>query len=678
MPDLKIIKNEIDQLRREIELHNELYHQKDAPIISDAEYDALKARLNVLEQTYPELMSENSPSLKVGYKPAEKFGKITHNSPMLSLANAFTEQDIVDFIAKIRRFLAMDVNERIQFCCEPKIDGLSFSARYNDGKLINAATRGDGLVGEDITANIMTVSNFPTEISIKAPFEVRGEVYMDKNDFFHLNNKRQSDGEELFANPRNAAAGSLRQLDPEITRARNLKYFVWGGSVEDITTHDEMLSKLGLLGFCTNPNNKLSYNPEGLIEYHKKLEEIRYQLPYDIDGAVYKVNSKTLQKRLGEITNSPRWAIAHKFAAEKAITKIIDIIVQVGRTGALTPVANLEKVNVGGVMVSRATLHNEDEIIRKDFRIGDIVTIQRAGDVIPQVLEVHLDKRPQDSKKFIMPDKCPICGSEALKENGDAIRRCSGGLKCQAQKLEQLKHFVSRDAFNIEGLGSKQIEEFYEIGWIKNPSDIFTLEVREKEFFPRLKNRKGWGGKSVQNLWNSIDQRREVSFDRFIYSLGIRHVGEATAKLLAKEFVDVNHLIQQMHLNDAETNLSKIDGIGAIVAHGIVSFFEDPETMKIITDLLDKIHVNPYSMVEQSATSISGKVLVFTGSLSTMSRSEAKAIAERMGAKVASTISKSTDLVIAGEDAGSKLKKANEFGIKVIGEIEWRELIGGS
>lgn len=665
---------EIRILQNEINKHNKLYHQKDAPIISDAEFDSLKAKLLELEALYPEA-AQNSPSQKVGFKAADKFNKIAHSKPMLSLANAFTREDVREFLNKIARFLGVTNVEDFDFCCEPKIDGLSFSARYANGKLLNAATRGDGEIGEDITANIKTIVGFPTEISLLEPFEVRGEVYMDKGDFLILNKKRELLGEDVFANPRNAAAGSLRQLDSNITRERKLQYFVWGGNGQNYKSHDEMLQKLAALNFTTNPLNEIKKGVDGLMEFHKALEEKRADLSYDIDGAVYKINSHELQERLGSITNSPRWAIAHKYPAEKAVSKILDIIIQVGRTGALTPVAELEKVNVGGVIVARATLHNEDEIKRKDFRIGDTVTIQRAGDVIPQVLNVHLEKRPHDSQPFIMPNNCPVCGSEAIKEDGDAIKRCSGGLKCEAQNIEQLRHFVSRDAFNIEGLGTRQIEEFYELGWVKTPADIFKLEVIEAETFPRLKNRAGWGVRSVSKLWESINRRKSIELSRFIYALGIRHVGEATAKLLAKEFVSMHNLIEIMQSPHAREKLNIIDGIGDVMARGIIDFFTDKITIKIVNDLLQVVSVQDHVAVNVSGGALNNKIVVFTGSLQTMSRSEAKAIAERMGAKVGSSISKTTDMVIAGDDAGSKLKKAAELGVKVIDENDWQEMI---
>ncbi len=672
MSSKQAVKIEIAKLREELNKHNMLYHQQDKPTISDEEYDALKARLLQLEQENPELRDLFSPTQTVGYAPAKKFGKVKHSKPMLSLANAFAREDVEDFIVRVQKFLG--TKEHIEFVCEPKIDGLSFVAIYKNGKLFQAATRGDGEYGEDITANALTIKTLPQTVDLQEDFEIRGEVYIDKNDFIELNETRKKQGEDLFANPRNAAAGSLRQLDANITAARNLKYFVWSGTIRGATTQLNIIKKLQTLGFTVNELISTCDKIEDIIKYYEKLGNTRASLRYDIDGVVYKVNSLALQERLGELSNSPRWALAHKFPAQKAVTVIKDIIIQVGRTGALTPVAVLEPIGVGGVLVSRATLHNEDEIARKDFRIGDTVTIQRAGDVIPQVIAVDLSKRSSHSVKFVMPQHCPICGSNTEKDEGEAIRRCTGGLKCKAQVVERLKHFVSRNAFNIEGLGERQIEEFFNDQLIATPVDIFTLEERNKHAHFNLEKREGWGKKSVENLWEAINHTREISLDRFIFALGIRFVGEATAKLLAKQFTTLAKLLTFMNLPEAVDELQKIDGIGQVTGAEIRQFFNDEFNINLIHELQKQIDIKPF-VVQTIHSAISGKVIVFTGSLTKMSRPEAKATAEKLGAKVGSAVSANTDFVVCGDDAGSKLKKAKELGINVLTEDQWLDLI---
>ncbi len=655
----------IEKLRQEIQKHDRLYYELDKPEISDAEYDLLRKELEQLEALNPQ-KDLFSPTQTVGSKPSEKFWKVKHSHPMLSLRNAFTDEDIYDFINSIKEYLKHE--EELEFLCEPKIDGLSFAALYNNGKLMKAATRGDGETGEDITANIKTIKTLPQEVSYKGDFEIRGEIYLSKTDFLKLNEGKEKS--EQFANPRNAAAGSLRQLDPEITRSRNLKYFVWGGFSTNVTKQDKLIETFANLGFATNPLSRIHSSPEGIISFYNNLLNTRSHLDYDIDGAVYKVNDFQLQSRLGELSRAPRWAIAHKFPAEKAVTTIQDIVIQVGRTGALTPVAILEPIGVGGVLVSRATLHNEEEIERKDFRIGDTVSIERAGDVIPKVLAVYLEKRPSNSSKFVMPDVCPICNSPAVKDDDEAVRRCTGGLKCSAQVVERLKHFISRNAFNIDGLGEKQIEEFFDKGFVKSPVDIFRIE---KSNLP-IHTWEGWGEKSAQNLYKSINKARTVTLDQFIFALGIRYVGEATAKLLAKNYSSLENLLEAMKSPDATEQLLNIEGIGEKVAAGIFGFFKDPFNLQMITELQQEVIISDF-VQDVVVSPISGKTIVFTGTMVKMSRNEAKNTAEKLGAKVSSSISAKTDFVVVGSDAGSKLKKANELGVKTLSEDEWLKII---
>ncbi len=668
------IKLELIELEKKIAHHDNLYYQQDKPEISDFEYDKLRQRLEEIERLYPHLKSVDTPSEKVGAKPLQSFGKITHKIPMLSLANAFSDDDVNDFIERIKRFL--NYSDSIVFTVEPKIDGLSFSAMYEDGKLVYAATRGDGSVGEDVTANAKTIKSLPQEISFKKPIEIRGEIYIAKNDFLTLNQQREAEGLSLFANPRNAAAGSLRQLDPKVTEKRPLKYFAYaigynGGNFAK--TQIETINGFKELGFSINPLTELKDNAEDIIRYYNKIADIRHELEYDIDGVVYKVNDVALQERLGTVSRSPRWAIAHKFKAETATTVLERITIQVGRTGALTPVAELKPVNVGGVIVSRATLHNEDEITRKDIREGDFVVIQRAGDVIPQIVSVDFGKRNANSKVYHFPTECPVCGSHATRIESEAVRRCSGGLICEAQAKERLKHFVSKDAFDIEGLGDKQIESFYDIAMIKNPVDIFTLEERDKNSITKIKNREGWGEKSVENLFAAIRSKRKIGFERFIYSLGIRFVGEVTAKTIAKHYTNINSLISAIQTEPLE-ELKNIEGIGDKVACSLHDFFSEEHNLNLIRELLRYIELTEYKP-EVISSPISCKTVVFTGTLEKMTRSEAKATAEKLGAKVAGSVSKSTDYIVAGSDAGSKLSKAKELGVTVLSEDEWLFLI---
>ncbi len=680
-------KAEHAKLAEEIRTHDVRYYQNDAPSITDAEYDRLRLRLEALEKEFPELATPDSPTQKVGAAPAAGFKKVKHSKPMLSLDNAFTEDDVREFDARIKEFLNLPDGEAIYYVCEHKIDGLSFSARYEHGNLVLGATRGDGEVGENITENLKVVLG--EELNSGAPkiIEVRGEVYMSKADFAALNASLSD--EDKFANPRNAAAGSLRQLNPEITRSRNLSYFIysWSEVSDDCevgNSHIEFMRKIMSWGLITIPEIEHVRTARGamdavLSEYRGTLTN-RASLTYDIDGMVYKVDRLDYQERLGFKARSPRWAIAHKFPAEQAITKIEAIDIQVGRTGALTPVARLTPVNVGGVLVSNATLHNEDEIARKGVRVGDTVVIQRAGDVIPQVVSVR-DDLPRGVQPYIFPDHCPVCGSHAVREAGEVARRCTGGLTCSAQAVERLKHFAARDAMDIDGLGDKQIEAFFAEGLIKTPADIFTLEARSPLLTsPRKQGeekryREGWGEKSASNLFASIARARNVTLAKFIYALGIRHVGEETAKLLAKQFVNVGQWMTVMQSDSAAAELLEIDGIGGKVAAAMREFFHEPHNTELLATLLSQLQVSDYVPPTNANSPVAGKTVVFTGTLEKIGRKEAKSQAETLGAKVASAVSKKTDYVIAGADAGSKLKDATALGVTVLSEQEWLNLV---
>ena len=662
------------------------YYQNDAPYLTDAEYDRLKIRNAQIEERFPALIRPDSPSKKVGAPIRSDFGKVRHRFPMLSLGDIFSVAELDDFIMSVKRFL--NTSEDIAFMAEPKIDGLSFAARYENGRFVQGATRGDGTTGEDITENLKTIRSLPKQLTGKVPeiLEVRGEVYMSKADFFALNQKYESEGKKTFANPRNAAAGSLRQLDARITAERNLSIFAytWGEVSERMwDTQADFFNHLQAWGFPVNPNNKLCHTTKEIEDSFTRLGEIRASLPYDIDGMVYKVNSIALQERLGFLTRTPRWAIAHKFPAEQAVTKINNIRIQVGRTGALTPVADLEPVNVGGVIVSHATLHNEDEIKRKDIRIGDSVIIQRAGDVIPQVVEVIKEKRPAESKEFEFPHTCPQCGAHAIREEDEAVRRCTGGLTCPAQAIERIIHFVSREAFDIEGLGRKIVEEFYHEGIVTSPVDIFSLEQRndDGDLFAHqssaplhLEMRDGWGKKSVENLFKAINAKRRISLPRFIYALGIRQVGTATALLIAKNYGSFKHFMEDMVAKET-LKLVEIDGIGGAMAKDIVEFFAEEHNLKTIHKLLAEIIVEDFIDDTDYSSPIAGKTVVFTGTLEKMTRSEAKAKALSLGAKVSGSVSKNTDYVIMGAEAGSKATKAKELDIQILTEDEFLELI---
>ncbi len=673
------------RLTEELSKHDQRYYQEDAPIISDAQYDALRRRYEALEKLFPELVTDQSLTQKVGSKPSEKFAKIKHSIPMLSLGNVFTDDDVSDFVARVRRFLGQTESQQICFTAEPKIDGLSCSLRYERGMFISAATRGDGFEGEDVTANIKTLKEIPLHLTGAPPevLEVRGEVYMTHEDFQALNLRQQSQSKALFANPRNAAAGSLRQLDAKITATRPLHFFAyaWGAvSQMPADTQAGVLEAFKSYSLPVNPLTRLCCTLEEMLDHFQFIESQRATLGYDIDGVVYKVDSIELQTRLGFVSRAPRWAVAHKFPAEQATTIVRDIEIQVGRTGALTPVARLAPVTVGGVIVSNATLHNEEEISRKDIRIGDTVVIQRAGDVIPQIAHVEFSKRPKSAKPFSFPDVCPRCGSAALREIdektgvADVVRRCTGSLVCPAQAIERLKHFCSRNAFDIEGLGDKQIEYFYQEGLIETAADIFTLEERDRESLTKIKNREGFGETSVRNLFHAINARRKIEINRFIYALGIRHIGETNARRLARHFIDFETLRLTASLAKPDTperaRIDTIDGVGPVVAEALHDFFSEPHNSRALDALLKEVKLEPMPAVA-TMSAVSGKTVVFTGALERLTREEAKAQAERLGAKVAGSVSKKTDLLVAGPGAGSKLTTAQALGVEVISEDEW-------
>lgn len=658
------------------------YYQADDPLVSDAEYDALKRRNEAIEARFPHLVRADSPSKKVGAKASEDFAKVTHSVPMLSLGNIFSTDEIFEFSNRIRRFLGLDDDAELAFMAEPKLDGLSFSALYINGEFVRGATRGDGSVGEDITENLKQIKDLPLKLvgnDIPERLDIRGEVIMNKADFFALNDEQTAAGKKPFANPRNAAAGSLRQLDPRITGRRRLSLFGYTfgeTSAEPWDSQDAFLQKIRSWGFPVNPEVRLCKTAQELADFFENLADKRPNLPYDIDGAVYKVNRRDWQERLGFVARAPRWAIAHKFPAEQAQTKLENIRIQVGRTGALTPVADLTPVNVGGVMVSHATLHNEDELKRKDIRIGDTVVIQRAGDVIPQVVRVVLEKRPADSVPFEFPTVCPVCGAHVVRDPDEAVQRCSGGLVCPAQAVESLKHFVSRDALNIEGLGAKNMAFFFDRGWIKTPSDVFTLESRVGADIRKLD---GWGDKSADNLFAAIRKVAAATpMEKFLFALGIREVGQATARLLAAHYLTMPAFLEQTALaqdreSDAYKELLSIESIGDVIACEILDFTAEEHNRTEIDKLLNLMTVTAFVPVENDSP-LAGKTVVFTGSLETMTRSEAKAKAQSAGAKVAGSVSKKTDYVVLGADAGSKAQKAAELGITVLSESEFTEL----
>jgi DNA ligase (NAD+) len=683
---------ELERLAREIAEHDKRYHQEDAPTISDADYDALRKRNGAIEAKFPALIRPDSPSRRVGAQAVEKFGKVKHGVPMLSLDNAFDDEDVTDFVDRIRRFLNLPAEEELAITAEPKIDGLSASLRYEDGKLVLGATRGDGAVGEDVTANLKTLKDIPHTLKgrgIPELIEVRGEVFLSHADFAKLNKDQESREEKTFANPRNAAAGSLRQLDSSITARRPLKFFAYTwGEVSKVPgkTQSEVIEAFAAWGFPTNPEMKRFTSVEAILKYYEKIQGKRAALGYDIDGVVYKVDRLDWQQRLGFVSRAPRWAVAHKFPAEQAETELLGIDIQVGRTGSLTPVARLKPVTVGGVVVTNATLHNEDEIARKDVRVGDTVVVQRAGDVIPQIVRVLEEKRPKSAKAYKFPDKCPACGSHAVREVDDAgeesvARRCTGGLICPAQAAERLKHFVSRSAFDIEGFGSKHVDAFLVDKLIAHPSDIFLLEEKYGAGPKAIAAREGWGPQSAAKLFAAINGRRTIALTRFIFALGIRHVGESTARLLAVNYGSAKAFVKAMTAaadgdEKALTELDAIEGIGDTSAKAIAEFFEEGHNREEVERLLEMLDIEEAEK-PKSDTAVSGKTIVFTGSLEKVTRSEAKARAESLGAKVAGSVSAKTDLVVAGPGAGSKLKEAEKHGVKVISEDDWLKLIGG-
>jgi len=686
----------VAELRREIAHHNRLYYEFDRPSISDAEYDALLSELRALEREHPELITADSPTQRVGAQPSGKFAKVRHAVPMLSLANALAPEEVVGFVDRIRRFLKLEPDTPIEFTAEPKIDGLSLALRYERGALVRGATRGDGLEGEDVTANVRRVEDVPERLrgaGVPAVCELRGEAYMRRSAFLALNEQQSKAGRTVFANPRNSAAGSLRQLDPAVTASRPLKFFAYGWgemSAMPADTQWGMLEWLAARGLPTNPLARLCRSLEELLAFHREMELERAALDYDIDGVVYKINRLDWQARLGYVGRDPRWAVAHKFAARKAATVVNAIEIQVGRTGALTPVAKLVPVNVGGVVVSNASLHNEDYVRSLDVRLGDTVTIQRAGDVIPQVLGVVLERRPAGAQPFEFPRICPcplatpvVRERTAAGEEG-AVARCSGELACPHQRIEHLRHFVSRRAFDIEGLGEKQITLFFEQGWVKEPAEVFTLAERNAAI--RIEEQKGFGEVSVRKLFEAIETRRTISLERFIYALGVRHVGETTARALARgygSFAALREACRRLtegeadERSEARQELDAMDQIGESVIESLAAYFAEPHNAGMVDRLAEQVRVLEAER-PLAASPVAGKTIVFTGRLERMTREEAKALAERLGATVSGSVSKKTDLVVAGPEAGSKLKKAAALGVAVLDEAAFLELVNPS
>jgi DNA ligase (NAD+) len=690
---------ELERLAKEIAHHDKLYYQKSAPTISDADYDALRQRNEEIEKRFPDLVRPDSPSKRVGARPESGFAEVRHAVAMLSLNNAFTREDVADFAARIRRFLGLKDGDGIDLVAEPKIDGLSASLRYEAGKFVLGATRGDGAVGENVTENLRHVRDVPHQLrgrDVPEVVEVRGEVYMARSDFAALNKQREKDGLQIYANPRNSASGSLRQIDPGVTAERKLRFFAYSwGEISDAPADSywHFLQRLGHWGFHVNPKAKLCKSPDEALAFYEEIAGLRAKLDYDIDGVVYKVNRLDWQQRLGMVSRAPRWAVAHKFPAEQAQTVLEKVTIQVGRTGTLTPVANLTPVTVGGVVVSRATLHNEGYIAEKDIREGDTVVVQRAGDVIPQVIEVVKAKRPRGAKQFAFPTKCPCpLETDAVREPGEAARRCTGALACPFQQFERLRHFVSRDAFDIEGLGHTHIEKFRQEGLLDTPAHVFRLHQHKKAMLER----EGWGEQSVANLLAAIEARRTIPLDKFIYALGIRQVGQATARLLAKHYRSLDTWLAEMRAAERErrrkpdemkkadevgphfAELRSIEQIGFGVADELVEFFGESHNLDAIKDLAGEVKVGDFVAPTAKKSAISGKTIVFTGSLTAMGRNEAKARAEALGATVASSVSKKTDIVVIGADAGSKAKKAEELGIEMIDEDAWLKIASAS
>jgi DNA ligase (NAD+) len=689
---------ELAELARDIARHDRLYHSKDQPEITDAEYDALVARNRAIEAQFPHLIRSDSPSRRVGAPVAEGFAKSRHGEPMLSLDNVFSPEEFSDFCKRIRRFLGLSETEGLAFVGEPKIDGLSINLLYENGAFIKGATRGDGAEGEDVTANLLTIPSLPRHL--KPPFpasiEIRGEVFMEKADFLafratqeaaaEAREARRAAGEKLGdavvipANPRNAAAGAVRQLDARITATRPLKllaYAMGAASEAPAETHHEFLDALRRWGFAVNPLSRRLDSEDAAEHFQAEIGAGRAALPYDIDGVVYKLDRIDWQRRLGFVGRAPRWAVAWKFPAEQAVTKLLEIEIQVGRTGALTPRAVMEPVNVGGVVVRHATLHNEDEISRKDVRIGDTVMLQRAGDVIPQILSVVLEKRPADAQPYAFPLNCPACGSHAIRDGEDVVRRCTGGLTCPAQTTERLRHFVSRRAMDIEGLGEENIQFLFDAGLIKSPADIFRLHQKRET----LAGFEGWGERKISKLLEAIEARRSVALERFIFALGIRRIGEQNAKLLARHYHSLEAWRAAMIAayiigSEAREELGSIQGIGPAIAEELVEFFAEPRNLSALDDLAGEVSPLPVEEASAEDSPFAGKTMVFTGTLEKMTRDEAEALAERLGAKVTKSVSKKTDFVVVGADAGSKATKAVELGVKTLTEAEWLELAG--
>ena len=674
-----------EALSVEIVKHKTAYYENDAPVVDDATYDALQARLDALVAKYPDIVAVNDPALGVGIAPGKQapFSKVTHALPMLSLGNAFNDDDVAEFMTRARRFLSLGPNEPIDIMAEPKIDGLSASLRYENGRFVQGATRGDGQVGEDITANLKTIQDIPQQLigdNIPAVVEVRGEVYMDRPGFFALNEALAAEDKKQFANPRNAAAGSLRQLDVSITASRPLRFFAYAlGQVSRpfADSQQAMLAQLQAFGFSVNPLSQICHQLDDVLAVYNDIYQQRAQLPYDIDGVVYKLDRFDWQSRMGFAGRAPRWAIAHKFPAERAKTRLNSISIQVGRTGALTPVANLEPVNVGGVLVSRATLHNQDELERKDIRQGDLVVLQRAGDVIPQIVEVDLTARPEDSQPYEFPHSCPVCGADAIRPAGEAVRRCSNALGCAAQALEHLVHFVSRSVLDIDGLGARSIELFFDKQLVQKPGDIFRLQD-QRDLILSLD---GWGDKAFDKMIAGIEAKRDIGLDTLIYALGIRQFGAANSRLIALRVGTLDGflaLVDRLLSDDmitrsgARDELLEIDGVGDTIVDDLIAFFSSSQNRAVVDDLLAEINVNAVAAPSVAEGSpFAGKVMVFTGTLSQMSRAEAKAKAESLGAKVSGSVSKKTDIVVAGAEAGSKAKKAVELGVELIDEDTW-------
>ncbi len=669
-------------LRAQIQLYNKSYYQDNISLVTDSEYDQLLKLCEKIEEKFPELKSDISPTQTVGYAVSDGFVKVPHSKPMLSLANGFTDEDVEDFIERVKNFLRLEGFPKL--CCELKIDGVSLGLRYENGKLVMASTRGDGFIGENIIENVKTIKNLPHSVHGNVPeiFEVRGEVYIDKDDLIKLNEAQEKSGKQIFANPRNAASGSLRQLDANITAQRPLKYFIYGlGEVSHMPQSNQydLLQYFSDLGFCVNKERRLVSSFEEMLFFHSKMIEMRNNLPYEIDGVVYKVNDFALQDRLGFVARSPRFALAHKFRAIVGATSLKSITVQVGRTGALTPVAELEPLNIGGVVVSRASLHNYDEIRRKDIRIGDIVFLQRAGDVIPQVIGVDLSKRPESSESFIFPACCPSCGSKVFEYEEEAVIRCENGLSCPAQVYERLLHFVSRGAMNIDGLGKQQVAFLLKEGFVVDPVGIFTFLNDQTESI--LASKDGWGEKSVLNMKSSINRSKHIGLAKFLYSLGIRHIGESNAKLIAEECISASNflgMLKEIGANN-EATLTKLDnmhGIGYKTIEMIVEFCALQHNIELVEQLMGILDIADHR-IEKIDSVVSGKAVIFTGSLESLSRAEAKEMAEKLGCKVASQISKNVDIVIVGSDAGSKLKKATELGLQILDESQWLEMVRG-